>query len=283
MPHDEAIRLITQGTQDPAEIERAEILWRQSAKNIESRPVYDPSNPLLETPAELKNTLEVFADRSDIQAIMQPFDWSVGFVDLGRNVLSYQPIIVTEDATARLESVDRNDLLSIAAACLPPPSTMKLQVGFDPAQSALTASSVNPNLRVGGFGTFDTVTPSGQTQRIFGFHLGFGVSFVQVAEYQGRWMIRDGYHRAYGLLRLGISQVPCVIVKARRFDETGGGRASLFDYEKVFSERPPLLTDFLSDRFSVDVRIQAQMKIVRIKAEEYFVPIHQAGEESLEG
>jgi hypothetical protein len=274
---------MTEGAQDEAQIERAEILWRQLAKNIESRPVHEPSSPLLETPGELKETLEGFAERSDIQAIMQSFDWSVGFVDLARGVLSYQPIIVTEDATARLESVDQNDLLSIAAACLPPPSTVKLQVGFDPAQSALTASSVNPNLRIGGFGTFDTVTPSGQTQRIFGFHLGFGVSFVQLAEYQGRWMVRDGYHRAYGLLRLGISRVPCVIVKARRFDETGGGRAGLFDYEKVFGERPPVMTDFLSDKFSVDVRIQAQMKIVRIKAEEYFVPIHQPGEESVEG
>ncbi len=242
--------------------------------------MYKPSHPLLETPEALKRSLEAFAERPDVRAIMQPFEWSVGFVDLTQGVLSYQPIILIDEAAARLEAVDRNDPLSIAAVCLPAPSTVKLQVAFDPAQSALTASSVNPNLRIGGFGTFDTLTPDGQTQRIFGFHLGLGVSFVQLAEYQGRWMVRDGYHRLYGLLRFGVSKIPCVIVRARRFDETGGGRPGLFDYEKLFGERPPLMSDFMSDEFSVDVRIQAQMKIVRIKAEEFFVPIRQPGEEA---
>jgi hypothetical protein len=281
MPHDQAIRLITEGGQpDQVQLERAEALWRQLVKNIESRPVYRPSDPLLDTPEALKKPLEAFSERPDVQAIMQPFEWSIGYVDLSQAVLSYQPIVVTDDVAIRLEAVDRNDPLGIAAVCLPPPSTVKLEVAFDPAQSALTASSVNPNLRIGGFGTFDTVTPGGQTQRIFGFQLGLGVSFVQLAEYQDRWMVRDGYHRLYGLLRLGVSQIPCVIVRAKRFDETGGGRPGLFDYETLFRERPPLMSDFMSDEFSVEVRVQAQLKVVRIKAEEFFVPIHQLGEEA---
>lgn len=278
MQRDEAIRLMTGNLPPDPQAEAAEKRWHQIVQNVETRPPYKPVNPLLETPPSLIDVFENFKQRPDVGSALHPLDWTLGFVDLARDVLTYQRIIISDDAKARLQAVGKADLASITAVCLPPPHAAQVQVAFDPNQTALTASSLNPNLRIGGFGTFDTVMPGGQQQKIFGFHLGFGASFVQLAEYQGRWIVRDGYHRVYGLLQLGITRIPCVIVKARRLEETGAGRAGFFDYETLLSDRPPLMSDFGSEDFAVDVQLQAQMKVVRIKAEEYSVPIYGPGE-----
>lgn len=280
MQREEAIRLMTGGVLRNGQTAQAENRWQHIVKNVENRTTYNPASPLLETPPSLRHFFETFKERQDVRSALHPLEWTVAFVDLTQNILTYQRIIISEDAKARLRSVDKQDLDSIAALCLPAPHSTQVQVAFDPTQAALTASSLNPNLRVGGLGTFDTVTPGGQQQKIFGFNLGFGASFVQLAEYQGRWMVRDGYHRIYGLLQLGITQIPTVIVKAKRLEETGAGRAGFFDYETLLSDHPPLMADFLSDEFAVDIQLQAQMKVVRIKAEEYFVPIYMPGEDT---
>jgi hypothetical protein len=51
----------------------------------------------------------------------------------------------------------------------------------------------------------------------FTFFVSMGASYIQVARYQGRSFLRDGYHRAVGLLRAGVSQVPAVVIDAPTF------------------------------------------------------------------
>ena len=83
---------------------------------------------------------------------------------------------------------------------------------FDPQRNAWSIASANPNLRVvGNFaGPLPAVNaPPGA------FSLGFFVSrlpsFMQVARFQGRYFLRDGYHRALGFLLSGINQVPAFV------------------------------------------------------------------------
>jgi hypothetical protein len=45
----------------------------------------------------------------------------------------------------------------------------------------------------------------------------------------------------------------------------------LFKYEALFGGRPPFLTDYLSDDFSITVQRPVLHKVVRIKAEEFVV------------
>ena len=259
------------------ELERA---WSQHADRVRNREPYQPTSPLLEAPESIASLLSRFADRPDVKAALQPLEWTVGYADLTQGVLSYQRIVITEDSQKRVASLDVSDSTSLYELCLPPAETTQLQVAVDQTQGSFTASSPNPNLRLGGFGAFQTaVGPAGQPQQVFGYQLSLGTSFVQLTEYQDRWMVRDGYHRIYGLLQKGISKVPCVIVKAQRFEETGAGRPGFFDYELMFGERPPRVTDFVSSEFSFGVKVQAVMKVVRIRAEEFFVPIYRPGEQ----
>jgi hypothetical protein len=67
-----------------------------------------------------------------------------------------------------------------------------------------TITSPNPNLKVvGNFHDQPADGPPG-----FGFRAAVTTSFLQVVRFQGRLVLRDGYHRACGLLSRGITHVP---------------------------------------------------------------------------
>jgi hypothetical protein len=273
-PKDEAIALLAGGTAEEAPTAEPEEIWEQLANRVQARPTYGASNPLLDPLDEIQPLLAKFADRPDVRAAMQAHDWSVGFADLSKSVLSYQRVVITEGLEQQLHAVDRNQLHSVADVCLPEPRTLQFSGSFDTAQNAFTSASLNPNLRIAGFGVVNQPVPGADIpQQLFGFQLSFGTRFVQLVEYQGRWMVRDGYHRIHGLLSMGITQIPCVVVRARSFEETGAGRPGFFGHEVLFGDRPPRVTDFQSEEFAFGVQIQAMMRIVRIRAEEFVVPV----------
>jgi hypothetical protein len=206
-------------------------------------------------------------------------EWRIGMADL-RQVLSFQKIVVEEQAMERVDATVRaDDVQSIFSFCLPEPVGREgLQGAMDPDQKGITFSSLNPNLRVAGLAgsEIDVAFAPGQPptkQSFIGFVVNFGAPFMQVAEYNGRWFVRDGYHRCFGLLRRGISKIPCVFVRARSFAELGAANPAFFPYEVLFGERPPFLRDFLDDTVSVTTRQVAQRKVIRIRAEEFMVVV----------
>ena len=71
--------------------------------------------------------------------------------------------------------------------------------------------------------------------------------FFEVAFYSGRWFLRDGYHRSFQLLNQGIYLVPVVVVFAKTLAEMGAIGNQFFGPEILFSDHPPMVTDFLDD------------------------------------
>ena len=133
-------------------------------------------------------------------------------------------------------------------------------------------------MRIGGHLIVDIdVAPApGQPatkQKFVGFGITFGAQYVQIAEYNQRWFIRDGYHRCYGLLRRGVEHIPCVFIRATSFEQLTGGQGGFFSYETLFGARPPFLKDFLNDAVSVTTMRMAIRKVVRISAEDFVVAI----------
>src|SRR5262249_44109374 len=129
--------------------------------------------------------------------------WSVAVADLTK-VCAVQPTVFVDHASDRVRDVDAGDIASIARVSLPIPQPAELPAQFDPVRNVWLFSAPNPNLRImGHFG--------GQIQPgtiAFGFVVGISPSFVQVASFQGRLFLRDGYHRSVGFLQRGIRQVP---------------------------------------------------------------------------
>src|SRR5262249_14510895 len=102
------------------------------------------------------------------------------------------------------------------------------------------------------------------------YNLGFQVrviaSFVQVTRVQGRYFVRDGYHRCVGLLRRGVRYAPALVR-----EDLGLGDLALpgmLPYEVFMGQRPPVLPDFLDDSVCAAVRLTAARRVIVVQASE---------------
>jgi len=261
-------------------VQAQKTLWEAARDANNARPAFRAPTPTLgDLPEELRERGVAFTQRPDVAASFQGIEWRVGMADLSQ-ILSYQKIVAEEQAVERADvAVQANDPQTLFSFCLPDPiGPAALPGTMDPDQRGITFSSLNPNLRVAGMAGSEMEVAAGPgqpttRQNFIGFTISFGSPFVQVAEYNGRWFVRDGYHRCYGLLRRGITKIPCVFLRVRSLAELGAANPAFFPHEVLFSDRPPHLRDFLDDSVSVTARQAAQRKVVRIRAEEFTVAV----------
>jgi hypothetical protein len=75
--------------------------------------------------------------------------------------------------------------------------------------------------------------------------------YMEVASYRGRWFLRDGYHRSFRLLKQSVWLVPCVVVYAETIAQMGAVGSRFFSQEVLFSEHPPMVTDFQEEEITV--------------------------------
>jgi hypothetical protein len=102
----------------------------------------------------------------------------------------------------------------------------------------------------------------------FGFGVAVAASYIQVARFQNRYVPRDGYHRAFGLLSRGITRAPAFI---RDFDTAENlAPAGMLPENTWLGDRPPLLGDYHDDRVAETVSLPARHPMVVIHALELF-------------
>jgi hypothetical protein len=162
------------------------------------------------------------------------------------------------------------DSSSVVKFCLPVSFPVQAGINIDAQSSAITISSNLPHLAVGGLGV--NQAGPGMAPNVV-FTLGVNANYVQVVKYQGRHFLKNGYHRAYALKDKGITAVPCVYAEVSDYALTGANRPGFFSRETIMSERPPTMLDFFDNTVSADIKIQPTMNVIRIKAEQYPVPI----------
>jgi hypothetical protein len=218
--------------------------------------------------------LDRIAERPEFRASFADVPWRIEWVDLTQ-VLSVQKMITTDGLDLRVAEAT-GDPAALVELCLPAEQPVPPLGAFgDPAGHAFTLSSVNPNLRVVGSQVAEAlVSPSPQVppqkMQSFTFFVSMGASYVQVAKYHGRSFLRDGYHRAAGLLRAGVTRIPAVVIDAPSFQYVAP-TPGLFDHEIAFSDHTPRLSDFWDDSVSADALQPAVRKVVRLRAEEFAV------------
>jgi hypothetical protein len=243
--------------------------WNSAREKIQERSEYDLPTPTLEPlPGEMEDQGQAFLNRPDILGAFQGWNISVGLVDL-KKILSFQKC-VTSDATERAAGIDIANPGALFSFCLPEAAApVEFPVSIDNDYKGFSIASANPNIRVNQ-GQMANIG----NQQFFGFSIGFGSTFVQVVEYQGRWFIRDGYHRCYGLLRRGVDKIPCLFIRARDVREFGGVSAFFFRGETIFGPRPPFLRDFLDDEVTENAARPVAGKVIRITAQEFNVQLN---------
>jgi hypothetical protein len=273
LPREEAVRqLLGRNPLPQDDLTTIDQMIASARSAVLRRPAISISDPVV---AGDRLLLEQVAARPEVQASFADARWRVEWVDLTQ-VLSVQKLITIDGLDLRVAGVAA-DPAALQELCLPSAQpTPPLGAFSDPDGHGFALSSLNPNLRVVGSTVAEAlVSPSPQVppQKVQAFTLfvNMGASYLQIAQYQGRSFLRDGYHRAAGLLRSGISRVPAIVIDAPSFQFIIASAPGLFDHEVAFSDHAPRLADFWDETVAADALQPAVRKVVRIRAEQFVV------------
>jgi hypothetical protein len=209
----------------------------------------------------IQHLLASHASKPDLLIEMAGLNWSLGVVDLRRLIafqrrISFRP---TQPISREPHVDDWPSLVAVSFGASRPPEFEMIR---KPGANNIVLRSCNPNLSLRFFD--DPLSP---------VSVHAGSPFFEVAQYRGRWFLRDGYHRAYDLLQANIFRVPAVIVYARTLEELGATQPWFFNEETLFSATPPCVIDFLDDALVLEYNRPLLIKTVRVTIEEFLAPL----------
>jgi hypothetical protein len=218
---------------------------------------------LAEQTENINYLLAECTQRSDLQAEYEGLDWTLGILDL-RRLLAFQRRLIFSARPHSSPTPQQDDWAQLITFTVGPQrSTEHRFVGNWSSKGDLDISlhSSNPDLQV-------RLSPN--TEPGFQLHLSLygGSPFFEVAEFRGRWFLRDGYHRAYRLLQAGVHRIPAIVIYTRTIGELGATEPWFFSEEQLFSKRPPRVTDFLDENLVLRYERTALRKVIRIRVEE---------------
>jgi hypothetical protein len=233
-------------------------------RTLIERADYTPSSALLnpET-ARIQHLLDVHALRTELRREYDGLNWTLGVVDL-RYLLAFQRRLVFDPESQLLQIPRQEDWAALLSLSLGSARSIahKMTVQeIDGQVSGFTLRSRNPDLQLR---PLVDLRPQGSLP----FSLYGGSPFFEVAEFRGRWFLRDGYHRAYHLLRAGVHYLPAVVIHARTISEVGATRPWFFNEDQLFSSHPPRVTDFLEESLVITYKRPRLMKMISIRIEE---------------
>lgn len=186
--------------------------------------------------------------------------WDFKLVDITK-VRALQPQIFVNESKKRVSRVRVEDMKSIAEITIPVPSKTQMPAQFDQIRNAWVFSSRNPNLRVAGH----FAAEAQQGMNVFGFMVEIAVSLMQVAKIENKYVLRDGYHRALGLLEAGITNLPALVREFGAYDDLGLPAAALLPRQLYMGERPPVIADYIDDAVSREIFLPATQKTIVIQ------------------
>ena len=227
---------------------------------------------LVQESKSINHLLAECRERFDLQAEYDGLDWTLGVVDLLR-LLAFQRRLVFN--TRRHTVPQQGDWSQLTAFALGSQrGTEHHFVGNRCAKGCLDISlhSNNTDLQL------RLSTNAGRGGDL-PFSLYGGSPFFEVAEFRGRWFLRDGYHRAYCLLRAGVHRIPAVVIYARTIVEVGANEPWFFSEEQLFSDRPPRVVDFLDEALVLRYERIAFRKVIRIRVEESLEAFNETDKE----
>jgi hypothetical protein len=219
----------------------------------------DQGNLITDPPSELDAYIARLRE-STAGGDMFKEGWRVAVADLTR-VCAFQPYVFADNAAERVEDVKVDDIEAIAAVSLPVEAPEPPRVQFDPARQAYIVLSPNPNLRI--IGQFQTAVQEVPGATGLGFLVRVMPSFMQVVNFEGRYFLRDGYHRAFGLLGRGITQVPVFTRTMDAIEEVTP--QGMLPQAAYLGERPPLLPDYHASPVAQAVRLPAFQRMIVIQ------------------
>jgi hypothetical protein len=241
---------------------------RRATARLAERDRYAGASALLEQETrDIQPLLAMATQREDLHLEYQGLDWTLGVVDL-RLLLAFQRRLIfslSQQASTMPAKGDWPGLISLAVGSQRSTEHVLVHNSSGADRLDIGLHSSNPDLQL-------RFAPKTSGCGALPLALYGGSPFFEVAEFRGRWFLRDGYHRAYHLLQAGVDRIPAVVIYARSIEEVGATASWFFDEEQLFSDRPPQVMDFFDSDMILRYERTALRKVIRIRVEESLEP-----------
>ena len=249
-----------------------ERLWEDAKDGIEGSNSFESAGVELgDLPDEegVAEHVEAFVDDPHFRASRGDHpeeSWDIKLVPI-EHLVTFQPA-VTETAyltglPATTESITELLQFALPVDAAPLVEDQRIRDTFFSGWQFVTRS---PNVRVSGPYHSRSSSDDDTVLATVSFELKSNPNFVYVAHFEDRYILKNGNHRVYQLLRAGATHVPAVVIEAETYDETGANQSGFFDRELVMGDRPPLLTDY-GTSIAVTIDRRATNRVVRLIAE----------------
>lgn len=238
--------------------------------------------------SEAPKSLATYIEELDTKPFFQAFraeGWRVCLADL-RETQVIQWKIHAAHAVDRTVSAANGDYLSLARITLPLSRAKEITGnGISLDGRMLTVTCRNPMLNIVSMrqpgmpnpvsvileSVIDPTTGL-ELQRV-SFHLLINNSMVQVARWRGAYFLRDGNHRALGLLTRKVSSIPVLYREFSDDENPGLPIGETFSPTVYLGDRPPMLADFLDDAVASSIEVRVSQKTFCFQVIETDVPL----------
>lgn len=221
---------------------------------------------------EVQNHIEQFKASNYFQdsfANVDESDWSIKLVPI-KSLVAWQPHV----ATSAYRDVPTSDdsWKEVLEYCLPFEVTNYLMSEVRQSRGEggeVQFVSRSPNVNILGPNVEEIrKMPDGNVS--VQFQIRTRPNFVQVEHCDGRYFLKNGYHRSFQLMQNGEEYIPAVVLEVEGFKRTAAAGAGWFSDEKLNGERPPLVADFDS-KVAVNLEQKGRNTVIRIEGKKFSV------------
>lgn len=217
----------------------------------------------LPCPSEFAEHIQRVRDRPLFNRLFGACEVDLALVDLA-SLVPVQPHVDFSFATRAVrQDLTQDGVFELCLPAKPQPVDAWGGLGEAAGQGGFTVCSPDLNLMV------TEVHMDTEPHVKVSFTISKTAVFLVAVESRGRLFLKDGTHRAVGLLSHGWKAAPCVIVRGP------GSCATLPEHlpeDTLFSDHPPHLGDFLNPSLHLKHPWRPGMKLIRIRADEFTIP-----------
>jgi len=228
---------------------------------VERLPTALIKNPEIKAmPSHLSKQLARLAASDTFLNLFGGAEWQFAMVEID-SLIAFQRELVLDNvhAARRPRGAVTSRLLDY---CLPLEWTSEFQV-TPAAGNSISFSSWDPNL-----GLNVAISPP-----VASFQVSLRPPYIQVADFGGRLLLKNGYHRTFWLKKSGYRHVPCVLIKCHEYTQTGASHPAFFPQQTVLGPRPPLVRYFVDENLTATFRERRAKKVITLNWQEHWVPI----------
>ncbi len=275
LSENEATNILSQGVPNP-DAKSLKQRWLIARENTQKRQYVSDLQPDIreieskEHQEEITKALMKITARLSAEPQVFGDSWKFKLIEI-RKLVAIQKTVnveVAEDMVRKVEN--ENDLLGAIRVALDT-EMRDDKINMTQDTTGYTITSRNLNLAPVGVGIGEIPLANG-CDNIHGvnFAIGCRQSYVNVLHYGDRYILKDGYHRTYGLMSKGFTHVPCILVEGSEQTQIPQG-GSLFLAQLTLSENPPVLRDFVE--IAEDVQVADFINVVKVRVEQSRIAI----------